>query len=300
MLAISKPYCDKVTATLEATEFHRLTTEFTDLVESMGGHADIREDGYRSLRLSENEQILVQIQHKLARVTINGRACATLNLLGKFGEALGVIGASPHRVTQIHAKVDVHGDNLPKVLGKYSALALKHGIHDVPPTSCRSLVEVRPDGVLAPNTYIGKAKAEMQRVVYDKRLERHIRGYRDFNDSTDELSVELRVQKGVTRAGLSLKDAYDVSPMFWHYMADCPIVGKYKPKTAIKWESGGSGFETHRTMRTKLDRVKDYDRFGDYITYLKLASECGYLPELLQSINSRGRKLLEGVIQHES
>jgi len=294
MLSVSESYCDKITATLEAGEFNRLCEEYNDLVESVGGRTDVRSDGYRSLRLKDNEQILVQVQHKLARVTLNGRACSTLRLLGMFGEALGIIGSSPHRVTQIHAKVDVHGDNLPKKLAKYSALALSAGVHQVKPTSCRSLVEVRPDGVQSPNTYVGKAKAEMQRVIYDKRLERHIRGYRDFNDSIDELSVELRVQKGVTRAGLCLQDAFDTNPLFWHYMAECPLVGSYKPKTVSKWVSHGSGFESQRTMRSKLDKVKDYDRFGDYITYLKLAHEVGYLPDLLKSINSRGLKLLEG------
>ncbi len=295
MLAVSKPYCDKITATLEAGEFMRLGLQFTDLAESIGGSTDINQEGYRSIRLKDNEQILVQVQHNLSRVTINGRACATLRLMGLFGEALGIIGASPHRVTQIHAKVDVHGDNLTSKLAKISRLALASGFDKVPNTSCRSLVEVRPDGKLARNTYVGKAKAEMQRVVYDKRLERHIRGYKQFDESIDELSFELRVQKGVTRKGLSLNDAYCPQSLFWHYMDNFPVIGSYKPAGIVPWLSSGSGFETIRVMRTPVEKVIDYERFGEWKSVFRIASKCGKLTELLRSMTAEARRLQEVV-----
>jgi len=298
MIVVSSPYCDKITATLEEQEFHRLGSHYNDLAESIGGRTDVLADGYRSIRLKDNEQILVQVQHKLARVTLNGRACATLRLLGLFGEALSIIGESPHRVTQIHAKVDVNGDDLTEKLSAYSEQALALGLCSVPNTSCRSLIEVRPDGKQARNTYVGKSTAEMQRVVYDKRLERHFRGYRKFDDSVDEISVELRVQKGVTRKGLCLNDAYDVSPLFWHYMGDCPLVGSHKPSDVKPWVSVGSGFDTARRMRSKLDKVMDYERFGDFLGYFKLAHEVGYLPELLKTMTTHARRVSEGVKQN--
>jgi len=295
MLAVSNPYCDKITATLDSSEFVRVGREFHEIAESLGGKTEHQDLSSRSLRFRDNEQILVQQSRNLTRVTINGRAIATLRLLGRFGEALGVVGAAPHRVTQIHAKVDVFGDDLPGHLARYNDLALSVGVHGVEATKNRAMVEVRPDSVLAKNTYVGTRKAELQRCVYDKRLERHIRGYSNFDETPDELSVELRVQKGVRRAGLSLRDAFDVRPMFWYYMADCPIVGAYKPTDTPAWESSGSGFECERKMRTPEEKVRDFDLYGDWRHMFEVAQKCGRLPELIRSMNSRARVLLEGV-----
>lgn len=295
MLSVTEPYCDKMTATLDASEFVRCGQEFHEIAESMGGKTDIHELGIRSVRFRDGEQILVQQNRNLTRVTLNGRAIASLRILGRFAEALGVIGAAPHRVTQIHAKVDVFGDNLPEQLARYSDLALSVGIHGIEPVKSRAMLEVRPDGQIAKNTYVGTRKAELQRCVYDKRLEKSVRGYAEFDKSPDELSVELRVQKGVRRAGLSLRDAYDVRPMFWEYMADCPIVGAYKPTDAPVWSSTGSGFECGRKVRSPEQKVRDYDLYGDWRQVFELASRCGQLESLLHSMQSRAKKLLEGV-----
>jgi hypothetical protein len=284
-----------MTATLDASEFVRCGQEFHEIAESMGGKTDIHELGIRSVRFRDGEQILVQQNRNLTRVTLNGRAIASLRILGRFAEALGVIGAAPHRVTQIHAKVDVFGDNLPEQLARYSDLALSVGIHGIEPVKSRAMLEVRPDGQIAKNTYVGTRKAELQRCVYDKRLEKSVRGYAEFDKSPDELSVELRVQKGVRRAGLSLRDAYDVRPMFWEYMADCPIVGAYKPTDAPVWSSTGSGFECERKVRSPEQKVRDYDLYGDWRQVFELASRCGQLESLLHSMQSRAKKLLEGV-----
>lgn len=295
MLVLSDAYCDKVTATLDASEFVRVGQEFHEIAESLGGKTEVQELGIRSLRFRDNEQILVQQNRNLTRVTINGRAIATLKMLSRFGEALGVIGAAPHRVTQIHAKVDVFGDDLPGILSRYSDTALTVGVQGVEPIKNRAMVEVRPDNQLAKNTYVGTRKAELQRCVYDKRLEREVRGYAKFDETPDELSVELRVQKGVRRAGLSLRDAFDVRPMFWNYMADCPIVGAYKPSDVPVWSSTGSGFECERKVRSLEQKVRDFDLYGDWRHMFELARDCGLLPELMRSMSSRARVLLEGV-----
>lgn len=295
MLSVSNPYCDKVTCTLDASEFVSVGQEFHELAESMGGKTEVHELAIRSLRLRDGEQILVQSTRSYTRVTINGRACSTLRLLNRFGEALGIIGSRPHRVTQIHAKVDVHGDELVQKLSDYSDQALNAGLHGVEPTKSRAMLEVRPDNKISKNTYVGTRQAELQRCVYDKRLERHIRGYSEFAKAIDELSVEIRVQKGVRRAGLSLNDAYDVSTMFWHYMADCPIVGSHKPSQVGEWVTHGSGFECERKLRSPEQKVRDYDLYGDWRSALALAHSCGMLEVLLDSINSHGRKLLRGV-----
>jgi hypothetical protein len=295
MLSVSEPYCDKVTATLDASEFVRCGQEFHEIAESMGGKTDVHELGMRSVRFRDGEQILVQQNRNLTRVTLNGRAIASLRIMGRFAEALGVIGAAPHRVTQIHAKVDVYGDDLPGHLARYSDLALSVGIHGIEPVKSRAMLEVRPDNRISKNTYVGTRKAELQRCVYDKRLEKSVRGYADFDKSPDELSVELRVQKGVRRAGLSLRDAYDVRPMFWQYMADCPIVGPYKPADAPVWSSSGSGFECERKVRSPEQKVRDYDLYGEWRQVFEIASRCGQLEILLHSMQSRAKKLLEGV-----
>lgn len=296
---VSEVYTDKITATADRSEFIPMCQDFTDLVESMGGRVSVLDDGYRELRLPDNEQILLEVKHRVARATINGRACAALRAAKRFAEALAIIGSRPHRVTQIHAKVDTYGDDLPARLAQVSAAALTEGLFGQSADKSRSLVEVRPDGQQAVNTYIGRAKAEMQRAYYDKRLERHVRGYRGFDESCDEVSVELRVQKGVRRAGLSLRDAYDPRAMFWHYMADCPLVGPYKPAEVGEWEVTGSGFDLEPyKRRTAVERVQDWERFGDWIGIFRQAAEAGVLEDLLRSLNSRGKALLAEVSAH--
>lgn len=295
MLAISEAYCDKVTATLDASDFVTVGQEFNEIAESLGGKTDIHELGIRSVRFRDDEQILIQQNRNLTRVTINGRAVSTLRLLNRFGEALGVIGARPHRVTQIHAKVDVHGDNLPGALAEYSDRALSVGIYGVEPVKSRAMLEVRPDNQIAKNTYVGTRKAELQRAVYDKRLERHFRGYAEFDKTPDELSVELRVQKGVRRAGLSLRDAYDVRPMFWEYMRECPLIGSYRPVGVPEWVSSGSGFEFERRVRSPEQKVRDYDLYGEWRSVFALAHGCGQLDSLLDSMQSHARALSKGL-----
>lgn len=291
MLAISNPYCDKVTVTQQETEFHRVGMEYTDLAESMGGHVEINDQNIRSIRLADNEQILVQLQRKLTRITLNGRACAALRLAGNFGEALGIAGSAPHRVTQIHAKVDLFGDNLPSKLHLFTKQIMNKGFDNLRPTSCRSIVEVRPDKQHAHNVYIGKKTSEIQRAIYDKRLERHEKKYKDFDESIDEISIELRVQKGITRAGLSLNDAYDVESLFWQYMSDISLISSLKPKHVKSWVSTGSGFECLRTIRTPEEKILDYEKYGEWKSKFKQAHACGKLEALLKSMNDFAKHL---------
>lgn len=290
MLHVSKPYCDKITATSHQSSFPIYSQHFADLAESIGGRVHINEQDRKDIRLANNESIIIQDQHKLTRVTINGQACATLRLLGHFGEALGIVGQLPHKVTEIHTKVDVHGDNLPALLAVASSEALASGFCSVPSTACRAMVEVRPDEQLSHNTYIGTRKAEIQRVIYDKRLERHFRGYRKFDESIDELSVELRTKSGVTRKGLSLRDAYEAEPLFWHYMSEFPIIDQYRPADVKPWESSGSGFVVDRKMRTPADRLKDWLMFGDHRTMFRVANDLGMLDEVIKDLIMQSKK----------
>lgn len=288
MSLISSVYCDKIVCTSAPEHYSDLGLALNELVESCGGRTERYEDGYREIRMPENGSIILQQNKNWSRVSINGKACAELRLLKRFNEALGIIGTVPHKVTQLHAKVDYRPKSSPKVLNRLDKLAKAGLVFGVDYTKCQTMPVMRPDRQISNNLYVPKIQAEKQVCYYDKTLERHVKGFLPVwvNDSMDEnLSVELRLSGRVTRKGLSLRDASEPEAMYWHYMVDCPIIGKYCPLDVPEWSSMGSEYHHEIHKRTDNEKLNDLLRFGgDYLLICKLAVLLGRESEVTKEI----------------
>jgi hypothetical protein len=288
MTQISTVYCDKIVCTSSPESYSQLGLAFNELVESCGGRTERYEDGYREIRMPENGSIILQQNKNWSRISINGKACAELRLLKRFNEALGIIGTVPHKVTQLHTKVDYRTDSTPKVLKRLDKLAKSGLVFALDYTKCQTMPVMRPDRQISNNLYAPKVQAEKQVCYYDKTLERHVKGFLPewLNGSMDEnLSVELRLSGRVTRKGLSLRDASEPEPMFWNYMVDCPIIGKYRPVSVPEWSSIGSEYHYDIKKRTDDEKLTDLLRFGgDYLLICKLAVLLGRESEVTKEV----------------
>jgi len=286
MSSFSEVYCDKVVCTSQPENFPALGQAFNELAESCGGRTEVIEDNYREVRMPNGGLILLQQAKNWSRVSINGRACAELRLHKRFGEALGVISTVPHKVTQFHVKGDLRTGSTPRLLHRLDKIALAGKLFGIDYEKCQTMPTMRPDRQISKNLYAPKVQAEKQVVYYDKTLERYKAGMLKEWSDDENLSVELRVSGRVTRSGISLRDVSECAPLFWHYMSDCPIVGKYRPVGVPEWSSVGSGYEYPIKKRSDDEKLSDMLRFGgDFIQVARLAVQLGRQDEFLATIN---------------
>jgi hypothetical protein len=299
MSKFSDVYCDKVVCTSAPENFAGIGLAMNDLVESCGGKTVVLEDAYREIRMPEGGLVLLQQAKGWSRVSINGKACSELRLFKRFNEALGVIGSFPHKVTQLHAKLDYRSRSTPGLLNRLDKVALAGKLFGYDYQQLQSMPTMRPDRRISKNLYAPKVQAEIQRVYYDKTLERFKAGKLAQWSDDENLSVELRVSGRVTRAGLSLRDASEPSPLFWNYMGECPLIGKYRPLSVPEWSSVGSEYVHAIAKRSDDEKLNDYLRFGGcWMMVAKLSSQLGRGDDFLKEVQRQLRKhqpVLEGV-----
>ena len=105
------------------------------------------------------------------------------------------------------------------------------------------------DGPETGTIYIGEPGARLQVCIYDKRHEQRGKGYQDPGPW---LRYELRFKRV---PGVSLRDAWDPTSLFWHYaggdILPFPEPG-YPP-----WIPGENGFDVIRKVRTPLERLEN-------------------------------------------
>lgn len=210
-------------------------------------------------------------QQMVLVLSASGQACAHMRSLDLWGEYLMALGTVPHRVTTLHATIELLAD-APPVLEEIAArghagtLALSRKV--VPGHDVREYRSAGPDGRLTGTVYIGGRKARVQGVVYDKRNERWAKlGI----DPGPLLRFEMRLKSDT---GVTLRDAFDVSPVFYHYASPALLA---RPPGVVDWVGHAEGFmlPARRTftpaelMARKLETSPDVDRL------LQLAAQCG-------------------------
>lgn len=286
MATITPVYCDKVQATANPSTFAETAIAMSDLVESLGGRTENNTETYRQVYMPNGGLILCTVKNKVSIFTINGKACAELRLMKKFNQALQVIGSYPHRVTNIHAKVDLFTNSTAKQLRKLGKLIKTQDVWGYPEIDIQQFPNLRPDGERPNNLVFPKYKkpTEVRRVYYDKSLESYESLLKNNKDAEyvpeEKLSVELRVTNRATRKGLSLRDASEPEPLYWHYQTDCPLVGKHKPKKVADWETFGSEFESSIIRRTPDQKLTDLLTYGgDIHTIARLSVQLGRVEE---------------------
>ena len=169
----------------------------------------------------------------------SGSALQALRNFGVFNDYLQVFSEHPHRVTKLDIAHDVEQDPI-LVLS-----ALWQKAHRVPQgirltrkrINAKNIKRISRRDHLGRTTgslYLGSRKSEAHAIVYDKRAER-------FDNTGVDIGHDLvRYELTVTsKLKISLADAYNPEPLFWHFMGD--ILSQ--PHSHSTWVPGGLGFE---------------------------------------------------------
>lgn len=176
-------------------------------------------------------------------VSCSGAALVELRAASLFRDYLWSLAEFPHRVTRLDAALDV-AKSAPPILADLYARGVAGGIRLThKPCPVRKYVGVDSNGAESGTVYLGAKQAKVKARVYDKRLERLERRGSDPGPLT---RYELT---GCSEVGVSLRDAADPAPFFWHFMSNVLA----KPSSVPAWVPGGVGFDLPaRPMLTPL------------------------------------------------
>ena len=225
----------------------------------------------------------------VAVVSASGAALAVLRSVRAYTDYLRVLSSDIHRLTRLDIALDVLVDAPPLLETLYSR-AKAGGVS----LTRKALNPVRhvsrwqsPDsaGLDTGTVYLGGKTAEVRARVYDKRLERIASG---FPDPGPWLRAELTVTSAM---GISLKDAWEPAPVFWHFMTRALEGIISRPSDVSPWVPGTDKFVIDGDRvgfalppRSVLDPVQRLER------RLEHSSDLQDLCELARSI--RGGAIL--------
>lgn len=241
---MAEVFADDFRCTLPPVSWDDLKPEFESLLADAGFVPDFKTDRAIQWR-NEGGTIRSEASRLVRVVSLSGRSLASLRLLGMAGAFLGAIGSQPHRVTGLHATLDVR-ERTSEVLARLLAKAqsdegIRAGRKRIPVGDLERRLKRMPDGSDTGTTYFGGKSVEIRPVVYDKREERLFRGMPDLG--FDLTRYELRLRSGV---GVTLRDAYSPAAVFWHYMAPDFLD---RPADVPMWDSQAQGFECEKYDR---------------------------------------------------
>lgn len=225
--------------------------------------------------------------------SVSGAALTDLRNAGQFADYLSVLGGVPHRVTTLHATLDVRVDASAVVLSLFERAISGHvtlsrkrlGLGDV-----LKFISRRADGADTGSVYLGGPRAQLRAVIYDKQLERVSKGCADPGPLT---RYEMRI-KG--KIGPTLRDAWEPERIFYH-VASPDILSA--PEGVPAWTATDGGyylpprkeFLPAELMAMKLQTSPDVQRL------LALAEECG--PNGLELLLQRIREMVHPRAPHK-
>jgi hypothetical protein len=225
-------------------------------------------------------------QHQVGVLSASGGALPVLRSLGAYGPYLMAIGAGPHRVTRLDATVDIATD-APRVITSLAERArrgyMRVSRKAIPAAVVVTKLGLDARGALTGSVYLGSRFARVQPLVYDKRHEQECRG---LPDPGPWLRYELKF-KGGADPGLSLRDAWEPGPLFWHYASPDLLQA---PEGVIPWTPYGEGFKVETGPElppgARLKRMVEDSPAVDRL--VQLAHECGPGgPALLRALLER-------------
>jgi hypothetical protein len=265
------PFADWVSTSHPDDELHDLVPLLRDVCDAAGLVEHPPGDARAMFRTSDGGLVRVATLRGVGVVSASGVALAALRRCGLFGDYLHVLGAGPHRVTKLHATLDVAVDAAPVVADLY---ARGHSglIHlsrkAVLPFDISCHLSRRPDGMDSGTVYIGSTRAQCRAAVYDKQLERLVAGCADPGPL---VRYEMRLSG---RVGMTLLDAWDPTCIFFHVASpDILALPAYVPA----WSPSEGGYVLPpRTLFTPAELMaRKLDSSPDVARLLDLAAACG-------------------------
>lgn len=187
---------------------------------------------------------------------LSGAVLRSLRRDSAFLPSLGVVGSLPHRVTTLHATLDLWQDAPPVVArmyerGKAGLVFLTR--KSTPADHVQKVISRDPEGRDTGTVYLGSRKSDVWLKVYDKRAELIAR----HDPSRGRLVTELwpgdriypdpitRYELSIGRkVGVTLRDVAEPAGVFWHFMRG--TLPELVPVDFVPWVSRSEGFEVAR------------------------------------------------------
>lgn len=231
-------FCDFVQVTVPAEGWADLREAVQPVFDSAGlalAHEAAKGDAL--WRDRDSGTVKATRRGQVVALGASGAVLAGMRMLGLLHRYLAELGARHHRVTRLDLSMDVPEDTAPVIARLRDQAVTGEGVRlsrkRVLPQHVTRFVSRRPDGEDTGTIYLGSHQADVRLCVYDKRVERLAR---DMPDCGPLTRYELRLRGGT---GITLRDAADPGPAFWHYIA--PDVLPRREGVA-EWDPQGSGY----------------------------------------------------------
>lgn len=215
------------------------------LVSTVPGVAAFPDGGWR---FESGGLIRASSRGLVGVISCSGAALVELRAASLFGEYLRAVSSESHRVTRLDAALDL-AVPAPAFLSNFYDRANRGEIrlsHKSAPA--KRWVGLNAAGEETGTVYLGGHTAKVRLAAYDKRQERLDKG---LPDPGPWLRVELR---GSSDLGISLRDAWEPAPFFWHYCSGVLA----RPSGVPAWVPGGVGFEL--PPKPALDPADAFER----------------------------------------
>lgn len=208
--------------------------------------------------------ISVSYRSGVGIVSASGTALIALRSSGVYADYLRLLSSEPHRVTRLDVALDVLV-LAPPLLQALYCRAIR-GDFSLSRKSFNAERDISrylsPDinGIDTGTVYLGAKAAEVKARIYDKQHECRVRG---LSDPGPCLRAELVV---TDKMGVSLRDAWDPAPVYWHYMASALDGIVERPTGVPCWVPCVEGFvlparairDSTAVLRGRLERSKDF------------------------------------------
>ena len=223
MQILSDPFADYFNVTFPSADFAEAEPRILEVVYAAGASCDFP----GKLRVGKTGSVKHGTKFGVGWFGASGDALSVLRGAGLFREYLGAVAMSPHRVTTLHATLDVAEDG-PRAVHRIYRRALRGAVRltrKAIPVAQVSRVQRSGhiDGRQTGTVYLGNRKRDVSGKVYDKRNQlldvvasEHgaIADAIALNDPGPLTRYELQFGRHV---GVTLRDVEDPSALFWHH-----------------------------------------------------------------------------------
>ena len=231
-------FCDFVQVTVPVDGWPELREAVQPVLDSAGlALAHEAPNGDVLWRDRDTGSVKATRRGQVVALGASGAVLAGMRMLGLLHTYLAELGARHHRVTRLDLSMDVPEDTAPVIARLRDEAVSGDGVKlsrkRVLPQHVTRFVSRRPDGEDTGTIYLGSHQADVRLCVYDKRVERLARDMPDVGPLT---RYELRLRGGT---GITLRDAADPAPAFWHYIAPDVLPRR---DGVPEWDPQGTGF----------------------------------------------------------
>ena len=195
-------------------------------------------------------------------VSLSGTALMFLRANDCFSDFLWCFAELPHRVTHLDAAYDCREVEASPIVLELYRRGIDRGFRlsqPKAPVSCH--FALNDAGVETGTVYVGGKNARVSLAVCDKRQEQIVKGRPDPGPM---IRYELRFRGREDAVPLTLRDAADPPPLFWHYMSEYILA---PPKSVVipAWvKTDAVGYDlAPRTPRTDGEQLRRWaERVG--------------------------------------